>query len=83
MAHPPPLSLSSSFPGLIETLNSSDFAEQVGKFMSPQVKLLPYILDPRLPASSFDPPEDVYESLSNTNWTAGQPPSKKTYYDQK
>lgn len=68
---------------LLNTLSSKDFADQVGQFMTPNVKLLPYILDPRLPSTSSKPPDDVYEDLKNTPWKEGKPPSKKEYYSTK
>ncbi|CEH16661.1 Thioredoxin-like fold [Ceraceosorus bombacis] len=51
--------------------------------MTPRLVIRPYILDPRLPATSFEPPSSHYDDIASTNWTAGKPPSKKEYFEKK
>ncbi|PWN93378.1 hypothetical protein FA10DRAFT_264036 [Acaromyces ingoldii] len=68
---------------LEQTLNSSDFVEQIYPYLRPVVKFRPYILDPRLPATSTERPADRYDDLGSTEYTAHQPPTKRQYYSQK
>lgn len=68
---------------LQKTLSSGDFEEKIGKYMRPVVKLRPYVLDSRLPATSFDPPSDKYDPIESTEYTKGSPPTKKDYYSKK
>jgi predicted DsbA family dithiol-disulfide isomerase len=68
---------------LEQTLQSKDFQDEIGKVMKPVVKLRPYILDTRLPATNFDPPDTVYDPIEATNWTKGSPPTKRQYYSKK
>lgn len=68
---------------LEKTLASSDFAERIAPYMTPVVKLRPYILDPRLPATSFTPPRERYDAIETTEFKVGQPPTKREYYSKK
>ncbi|UZJ54051.1 hypothetical protein CBS101457_003371 [Exobasidium rhododendri] len=68
---------------LEQTLQSNEFKEEIGTSMKPVVKLRPYILDNRLPATSFTPPSEKYVSIEATNWQVGAPPTKKEYYSKK
>lgn len=68
---------------LRSVLRSSEFESKVGAYMSPRLVIRPYILDPRLPASSFVPPSSHYDDIASTNWTAGKPPSKREYFEKK
>lgn len=64
-------------------LSSPAFGEKIAPYMRPTVRLLPFILDPRLPASTYTPPVDHYDKIESTPYEAGNPPSKKEYYGVK
>lgn len=68
---------------LQKTLASDEFRHKVGPTMRPVVKLRPFLLDPRLPATSFEPPSERYDALELTDYQRGKPPTKKEYYSKK
>lgn len=68
---------------LEKTLKSQDFKEKIAPYMRPEVKLRPYLLDPRLPATSFEPPTDRYDRIESTDYEKGKPPTKRAYYSKK
>lgn len=68
---------------LQKTLQSQDFQKEVGTYMKPVVQLKPFILDTRLPATSFEPPSEQYDSIESTEYTKGKPPTKREYYSKK
>ncbi len=47
------------------------------------VKIEPYILDPRLPASTYDTPSKYYDAIETTPYEQRAPPTKKFYYGSK
>lgn len=47
------------------------------------VKIEPYILDPRLPASTYDTPSKYYDAIETTPYEKNTPPTKKFYYGSK
>ncbi|CAO1622543.1 unnamed protein product [Parajaminaea phylloscopi] len=69
---------------LHEVLESQEFKDEVGKYVEPRIQIMPYILDPRLPATSFTPPTDIYTEPRNSPFDfAKGPPSKDEYYSKK
>lgn len=68
---------------LEDFLQSDDFKSDLGAKIYPKLRLLPYILDTRLPASDYQVPEGIYDKRQNTPYEENQPPTKKLYYTSK
>jgi predicted DsbA family dithiol-disulfide isomerase len=68
---------------LQKTLQSQEFEKEIAPFMNPVVQLKPFILDTRLPATSFEPPLKEYDPIESTDYTKGKPPTKREYYSKK
>ncbi|SJX62071.1 uncharacterized protein SRS1_10715 [Sporisorium reilianum f. sp. reilianum] len=64
-------------------LESDDFQTQIAPHVQTVLKIEPFILDPRLPASSFDTPSQYYDALDTTPYEKNAPPTKKFYYSSK
>lgn len=62
---------------------SDDYKEQIAPHVNLVLKIEPYILDPRLPASTFETPEKYYDALDSTPYEKNTPPTKKFYYSSK
>jgi predicted DsbA family dithiol-disulfide isomerase len=68
---------------LEDFLQSSEFQTQIGHKVTPKLKLQPYILDSRLPATDYDVPEGIYDRRDTTPYKEHEPPTKKSYYSGK
>lgn len=64
-------------------LNSEDYKTQIAPHVRLVLKLEPYILDPRLPATSYDTPDKYYDAIETTPYDKNVPPTKKFYYGSK
>ncbi|TKY87374.1 hypothetical protein EX895_004051 [Sporisorium graminicola] len=64
-------------------LESNDYQSQIAPHVQTVLKIEPYILDPRLPASSYDTPDKYYDALDTTPYEKNAPPTKKFYYGSK
>ncbi|KAJ9477954.1 DSBA domain-containing protein [Pseudozyma hubeiensis] len=64
-------------------LESDDYKKQIAPHVQLLLKIEPYILDPRLPATSFDTPDKFYDAIERTAYEKNAPPTKKFYYSSK
>lgn len=64
-------------------LASSDYLSQIHPYITLVLRIEPYILDPRLPATSYDTPEKHYDAIERTAYTENEPPTKRFYYGSK
>lgn len=64
-------------------LESDDYKAQIAPYVQLVLKIEPYILDPRLPASSYKTPEKYYDAIESTPYEPNTPPTKKFYYGSK
>ncbi|PWN50345.1 hypothetical protein IE53DRAFT_387349 [Violaceomyces palustris] len=64
-------------------LRSDEFQSQIAPHVRTAVKFRPYLLDTRLPATSFPTPERFYEKASRTEFEEFKPPTKREYYSKK
>lgn len=64
-------------------LASDDYQNQIAPHVKTVLKIEPYILDPRLPATSYDTPSKYYDALETTPYEKNSPPTKKFYYGSK
>ncbi|CCF53110.1 hypothetical protein NDA11_003707 [Ustilago hordei] len=64
-------------------LSSDDYKTQIAPYVNTVLKIEPYILDPRLPASSYDTPYKYYDAIDTTPYEKHSPPTKKFYYGSK
>lgn len=64
-------------------LDSEDYKTQIAPHVNTLLKIEPYILDPRLPASTFNTPDKYYDALDTTPYEKNSPPTKKFYYGSK
>ncbi|EPQ27562.1 uncharacterized protein PFL1_04700 [Pseudozyma flocculosa PF-1] len=64
-------------------LASPAYRDEVAPHVRTVVRIEPYLLDSRLPATSYDTPDGVYDALSTTPYDKNKPPSKKEYYGTK
>ena len=68
---------------LKEFLNSDDYKTQIAPYVNTVLKIEPYILDPRLPATSYATPSKYYDAIESTPYETNAPPTKKFYYTSK
>lgn len=64
-------------------LASDDYKTQIAPYVSTTLKIEPYILDPRLPASTYNTPDKYYDAIETTPYEEHKPPTKKFYYGSK
>lgn len=64
-------------------LDSDDYRTQIAPYVNTVLKIEPYILDPRLPASTYETPDKYYDALDTTPYEKNAPPTKKFYYGSK
>ncbi|CDW99447.1 hypothetical protein [Sporisorium scitamineum] len=57
--------------------------QQIAPHVQTVLKVEPYILDPRLPASSYDTPSKYHDALDTTPYEKNAPPTKKFYHGSK
>ncbi|SPO23497.1 uncharacterized protein UTRI_02176 [Ustilago trichophora] len=64
-------------------LESDDYKTQIAPHVNIVLKIEPYILDPRLPASTYQTPSKHYDALETTPYEKNAPPTKRFYYGSK
>ncbi|KAN0064950.1 hypothetical protein ACQY0O_002008 [Thecaphora frezii] len=64
-------------------LLSPVYREQVAPHVRTVLRNEPFILDPRLPASTFDTPEGIYAAFHTTPYQKNRLPTKGLYYGSK
>ena len=64
-------------------LSSDDYKTQIAPYVTTVLKIEPYILDPRLPASSYETPSKYYDAIESTPYEKNRPPTKRFYYGSK
>ncbi|KAN0064089.1 hypothetical protein ACQY0O_003253 [Thecaphora frezii] len=64
-------------------LLSPDYRDQVAPHVRAVLRIEPFILGPRLAASTFDTPEGVYDAFHTTPYQKNRPSTKELYYGSK
>ncbi|PWY98559.1 hypothetical protein BCV70DRAFT_212899 [Testicularia cyperi] len=64
-------------------MESEDYRKQIAPYVRMNLKIEPYILDPRLPATDFETPSKFYDDLHTTPYEKNKPPTKSFYYGSK